>query len=140
RQGLLFRAQVCWIPRSPDGLSPAPPVVLTAIEGHGGFALARSIEWTRVGCQNRRKTGASEPLAQVELRGVEKVYAGGIPALRGIDLAVADGEFLAVVGPSGSGKSTLLRVVAGLEPLSAGGVWIGGEQVDGLPPHERGVA
>jgi ABC-type sugar transport system ATPase subunit len=53
---------------------------------------------------------------------------------------VADGEFLVVVGPSGSGKSTLLRVVAGLEPLTAGSVWIGGRQADRLPPHARGVA
>jgi ABC-type sugar transport system ATPase subunit len=79
-------------------------------------------------------------LARLEWRLVGKTYARDVEALCGVDLAVADGELLAVVGPSGSGKSTLLRLVAGLETPSLGGVWIDGRQVDGLPPHQRQVA
>jgi NitT/TauT family transport system ATP-binding protein len=56
------------------------------------------------------------------LRGVRKRFANGTLALDGIDLDVADGEFVAIVGPSGCGKTTLLRIVAGLEPTGEGGV------------------
>ncbi len=79
-------------------------------------------------------------LAQVELRGVSKVYSGGVEAVSAVDLVIGDGERLAIVGPSGSGKSTLLRLIAGLESLSAGSLWIGGARADGLPPPERDVA
>lgn len=79
-------------------------------------------------------------MATVELRAIRKSFPGGIEALGGIDLAVLDGEFLAIVGPSGSGKSTLLRVVAGLESPSGGTLWIGGSRADGLAPRERDAA
>jgi ABC-type sugar transport system ATPase subunit len=79
-------------------------------------------------------------LANVELRGVSKTYSGGVEALAGIDLAVADGEYLTIVGPSGSGKSTLLRVVAGLEAPDSGTLWIGGRQAGRLAPSARDVA
>jgi multiple sugar transport system ATP-binding protein len=78
--------------------------------------------------------------ARIELKGVSKAYPGGIEAVSGVDLAVGEGEFLAVVGPSGSGKSTLLRLVAGLEAPDAGSVWIGGRDASGLAPSERDVA
>jgi multiple sugar transport system ATP-binding protein len=74
------------------------------------------------------------------LRGVTKVYPGGVEALAGVDLAVAGGEFVTVVGPSGSGKSTLLRVIAGLERPETGEIWIGPGRVDDVAPHRRGVA
>ncbi|MBX6311933.1 MAG: ATP-binding cassette domain-containing protein [Isosphaeraceae bacterium] len=79
-------------------------------------------------------------MAQVKLQGVAKVYPGGIEAIAGIDLAVAEGEYLVIVGPSGSGKSTLLRLIAGLEPLTTGAIWIGGQRADHLPPAARDVA
>jgi NitT/TauT family transport system ATP-binding protein len=60
------------------------------------------------------------------------------PALAGVDLEIADGEFLAVVGPSGCGKSTLLRIVAGLLPPSAGEVTVMGAPVDG-PVTDLGI-
>jgi len=62
----------------------------------------------------------------------------GMPALRALDLAVEDGEIVAVMGPSGSGKSTLLRVIAGLQEADAGVVRWDGETLDGIPPHRRG--
>lgn len=63
-----------------------------------------------------------------------------VVALDGVDLRAADGELLVVVGPSGSGKSTLLRAVAGLEPLDAGRIVIGGRDVTGVPAARRDVA
>lgn len=79
-------------------------------------------------------------MAAIELRGVVKTYPDGAAALDGVTFGVADGEFLALVGPSGSGKSTLLRVIAGLEDTTSGEVVIGGEVVNGRPPHERNLA
>lgn len=75
---------------------------------------------------------------RLELDGVS-VVLDGASVLDGIDLAVADGEVLGVLGPSGSGKSTLLRVVAGLERPSRGRVRLGGVDVTDVPPHRRGV-
>jgi putative ABC transport system ATP-binding protein len=68
----------------------------------------------------------------LELRAVAKRYPGGVEALRGVDLAVEEGELLAIVGPSGSGKTTLLHVVGTLEPPSAGTVRIDGVDIAGL--------
>ena len=78
-------------------------------------------------------------MASVELKSISKSF-GAMPVLSGIDLDVADGEFLTLVGASGCGKSTLIRIIAGLEPQSSGSVLIDGVQVDHLRPHERRVA
>jgi multiple sugar transport system ATP-binding protein len=78
-------------------------------------------------------------MANVELRSVGKSF-GDVPVLSGIDLDIADGEFLTLVGASGCGKSTLLRIIAGLEVQSSGSVLIDGAPVDHLRPHERRVA
>ena len=74
----------------------------------------------------------------LELRGVHARYAER-EVLTGIDLAVEEGEVVALLGPSGSGKTTLLRIVAGLEQPSAGSVLLDGREVAGVPVHERGV-
>ena len=78
-------------------------------------------------------------MASVELRGVGKSF-GDVDVLSGIDLDIADGEFLTLVGASGCGKSTLLRIIAGLEVQTVGSVLIDGKAVDHLRPHERRVA
>jgi thiamine transport system ATP-binding protein len=66
-----------------------------------------------------------------------EVRYGGTVALAGVDLVVADGEIVSVLGPSGSGKSTLLRAIAGLEPLVTGRVAWDGDDLTGVPPHRR---
>jgi multiple sugar transport system ATP-binding protein len=80
-------------------------------------------------------------MAQVTLSGLTKVYPGASePALRSLDLDIADGEFVCLVGPSGCGKTTALRMIAGLEEISAGTVTIGGRVVNQLPPRDRDIA
>ncbi|MGH8397200.1 MAG: ABC transporter ATP-binding protein [Gammaproteobacteria bacterium] len=78
-------------------------------------------------------------MATLELRGIKKYY-GSIHAVDGIDLAIAEGEFLAILGPSGCGKTTTMRMIAGLEAPSAGEVLIGGKPVTHLPPRARNVS
>ena len=78
-------------------------------------------------------------MASVAIRGVEKRF-GEVAVLRGIDLDIADGEFVVLVGASGCGKSTLLRMIAGLETVSAGDILIGGDRVNDLEPRERDIA
>ena len=78
-------------------------------------------------------------MANVKINRLEKSYTG-VPAVRGIDLEIADGEFAVLVGPSGCGKSTLLRTIAGLEDIDAGTIEIGGEVVNEMRPRDRDVA
>jgi ABC-type sugar transport system ATPase subunit len=78
-------------------------------------------------------------MARVELIGVEKRY-GDVRVLERVDLDVADGEYIVILGRSGCGKSTLLRSIAGLEEITAGEVRIGGRRVDGVSPRDRDVA
>jgi ABC-type sugar transport system ATPase subunit len=79
-------------------------------------------------------------VAAIRLEKVWKTYPNGHAAARGVDLTIADGEFMVLVGPSGCGKSTALRMIAGLETPSAGKVMIGDRDVTELPPQERDVA
>ena len=78
-------------------------------------------------------------MGQVSLRGVRKHF-GTTEVIRGIDLEVADGEFLVFVGPSGCGKSTTLRMIAGLETISEGELLIDGQRANELHPAQRGAA
>jgi putative ABC transport system ATP-binding protein len=80
----------------------------------------------------------SEPL--IAIRDLRKTYRVGkvdVPALRGVDLDVPAGEFLAIVGPSGSGKSTLFHIIGGLTPATAGNVRIGGQEISSLTDQGR---
>src|ERR1051325_9682428 len=79
-------------------------------------------------------------MATIEFDRATKAFAGGIVAVDGLDLAVADGEFMIFVGPSGCGKTTALRMVAGLEEISAGEIRIDGKRVNELEPQDRDVA
>ncbi|MCC6660660.1 MAG: ABC transporter ATP-binding protein [Phycisphaerales bacterium] len=79
-------------------------------------------------------------MAQVSLQHVRKVYAGGAEGLRGFSLDIADGELVVLFGPSGCGKSTTVRLIAGLESPTEGTIRIGGRDVAGVPPRDRGVA
>jgi multiple sugar transport system ATP-binding protein len=65
---------------------------------------------------------------------------GSTPVIRGVDVEIADGEFCVLVGPSGCGKSTLLRMLAGLEEITGGEIWIGSRVVNKVAPKERDVA
>jgi multiple sugar transport system ATP-binding protein len=79
-------------------------------------------------------------MAQVSLRKVVKTFEGGVQAVKGIDLEIADREFVVLVGPSGCGKSTTLRMIAGLEEITSGEIAIGGTIVNDIPPRDRDIA
>ena len=79
-------------------------------------------------------------MATVKLDNVRKTYAGGVEAVKGVSVDIADGAMCVLVGPSGCGKSTLLRMVAGLESITGGQISIDGKVVDKLGPAERDIA
>jgi multiple sugar transport system ATP-binding protein len=79
-------------------------------------------------------------MAQVSIRKIHKVYDGDVQAVKGIDLEIADHEFVVLVGPSGCGKSTTLRMIAGLEEISSGDILIGNRVVNDVPPRNRDIA
>ena len=78
-------------------------------------------------------------MSQIELRNVRKSF-GSTDVIHGVSLGVEQGEFEVFVGPSGCGKSTLLWMIAGLEEVSEGDIWIGGKDVTNEEPSDRGVA
>ncbi|HSK99993.1 MAG TPA: sn-glycerol-3-phosphate ABC transporter ATP-binding protein UgpC [Rubrobacteraceae bacterium] len=79
-------------------------------------------------------------MAEVTLEDVTKIYGEDVVAVRSMNLDIPDGEFVVFVGPSGCGKSTALRMIAGLEDISSGKVFIGDEVVNDKPPRERDIA
>src|SRR6476619_4318668 len=78
-------------------------------------------------------------MADIKLTGVKKTYAK-LQVIHGVDVTIADGEFIVIVGPSGCGKSTLLRMIAGLETISEGEIAIGGRVVNEVEPKDRNIA
>src|SRR6476469_1915648 len=78
-------------------------------------------------------------MAQVALRKIVKTF-DRTPAVQGIDLDIADREFIVLVGPSGCGKSTTLRMIAGLEEATSGEIYIGDQLVNDVPPKDRDIA
>jgi multiple sugar transport system ATP-binding protein len=79
-------------------------------------------------------------MARVKLEGIRKMYQNSVVAVHGVDLDVADGEFVVLVGPSGCGKSTTLRMIAGLESITDGKLYIGDRLVNDVPPKKRDIA
>ena len=78
-------------------------------------------------------------MSQVLVQDVRKAY-GAMEVIHGVDIDIADGEFVVLVGPSGCGKSTLLRMIAGLESITGGKIAIGDRVVNNVPPSERDIA
>lgn len=79
-------------------------------------------------------------MASITLEKVKKIYATGFEAVHGFDLHVNDGEFVVLVGPSGCGKTTILRMIAGLDDISDGLIFIGDRVVNKVAPKDRDVA
>ena len=79
-------------------------------------------------------------MASVRLDNVKKVYEGGVVAVHELSLDVKEKEFVVLVGPSGCGKSTTLRMIAGLEEVTSGEVFIDGKKVNDVPPKDRDIA
>ena len=79
-------------------------------------------------------------MAQVVLKDVTKTFPGGVQAVSNVSLDIRDKEFLVLVGPSGCGKSTTLRLVAGLEEITSGDIYIGDQLVNDIPPKNRDIA
>jgi ABC-type sugar transport system ATPase subunit len=79
-------------------------------------------------------------MASISLDCVSKHFAGGVPAVRDVQLEIPHGELLVLVGPSGSGKSTVLRLIAGLEAPTSGRILIDGKDVTAVPPQHRDLA
>jgi len=79
-------------------------------------------------------------MAGLKLQAVTKSWDGKTQVIQPLTLDVADGEFIVMVGPSGCGKSTLLRMVAGLERVTSGDIWIDRQRVTEMEPKDRGIA
>ncbi len=79
-------------------------------------------------------------MSKVVLKDVVKKYDRGVIAVKGINLEIKDGEFVVLVGPSGCGKSTTLRLIAGLETITSGQIFIGDRLVNDVPPKDRNIA
>ena len=79
-------------------------------------------------------------MSEVIMKGLKKVYDGGVTAVHDVNLHIADKEFIVLVGPSGCGKSTTLRMVAGLEDISGGELYIDGKLVNDVEPKDRDIA
>ena len=79
-------------------------------------------------------------MAKIVFEGVTKEFGDEVVAVDDLSLEIEDGEFMVLVGPSGCGKSTILRMLAGLEEVTAGEIWIDDKQVTDLSPKERDIA
>jgi multiple sugar transport system ATP-binding protein len=88
----------------------------------------------------QERTEGEKDVSEIRLEQVGKVYAGDVRAVDDVNLTIGSGEFMVLVGPSGCGKSTLLRMIAGLEEVTEGEIWIGDREVARLAPRDRDIA
>ena len=79
-------------------------------------------------------------MASLQLKNIYKIYPNGFNAVKDFNLDIDDKEFIIFVGPSGCGKSTTLRMIAGLEDISSGELWIGDKMVNDVEPKDRDIA
>ena len=79
-------------------------------------------------------------MASVRLKDICKVYPNGLEAVKNFNMEIEDKEFIVFVGPSGCGKSTALRMIAGLEAITSGELYIGDKLVNGVEPKDRDIA
>jgi multiple sugar transport system ATP-binding protein len=79
-------------------------------------------------------------MAEIRFENVSKIYQQKVKAVKDINLSIKDKEFVVLVGPSGCGKSTILRMIAGLEEISEGKLYIDNKLVNNLPPKDRDIA
>ena len=79
-------------------------------------------------------------MANIKLKSVYKIYDGAVEAVKDFNLEVKDKEFVVFVGPSGCGKSTTLRMIAGLESITAGDIYIDDIRINDLEPRDRNIA
>ncbi len=79
-------------------------------------------------------------MANIQLKNAQKIYDNGFEAVKSINLDIEDQEFMVLVGPSGCGKSTVLRMIAGLEDITGGELYIGGELMNNVDPRDRNIA
>ena len=79
-------------------------------------------------------------MASISIKNLDKTFGKDVRVIQNFNLEIVDGEFIVMVGPSGCGKSTLLRIIAGLEDLTAGEVFIGNDIVNEIPAKKRNIA
>ena len=79
-------------------------------------------------------------MAEVRLKNVKKIFDKDVIAVDNVNFSIEDKEFMVLVGPSGCGKSTTLRMIAGLEEISEGEIFIGDRLVNDVPPKDRDIA
>src|SRR5215211_1388668 len=79
-------------------------------------------------------------MAEISVRDLSKRYANGFEAVKRLSLEIPEGELLVLVGPSGCGKTTALRMIAGLEEITAGDIYIGGKRMNDVPEKDRDIA
>ena len=79
-------------------------------------------------------------MAGITFKNVVKTYDNGVTVVPDLNLEIKDKEFVVLVGPSGCGKSTTLRMIAGLESISSGDLYIGEKRMNAVPPKERNIA
>ena len=114
--------------RDLDDVAAGDEIAALLVEG-AALHLEADLKWLDL-CEQRMTR--ERPMAVIVARGLTREYEGGVHALRGVDVSVAEGEFVAVTGPSGCGKSTLLNLLGGLDRPTAGEIELAGRRVDGL--------